>query len=98
MKTEIFKDYNDFLKRKNKDINGVSEEFAKAHPYYEADNETNTSCWECSDCSDCSWCVGCSHCYECEECFDCFDCFECFECYECKHLEQGRDLVKTDGA
>lgn len=54
MKTEIFKTYRDFLNREDKTLNGVSPEFAKKHPDYEKQNETNRGCWNCSDCSDCS--------------------------------------------
>ena len=38
-KTKIFNSYSEFLKREDKSINGVSPEFAEAHPDYEKDNE-----------------------------------------------------------
>ena len=41
MKTQIFKSYEDFLNRADKSLNGVSEDFAAAHPDFEKDNETN---------------------------------------------------------
>ncbi len=52
--TQIFKDYYEFSNRENKDINGVSESFAKNNPNWEKENETNKACWNCSRCSDCS--------------------------------------------
>lgn len=56
--TQIFKDYSEFLSRGDKAVNGVSEDFAKNHPGYEKENETNQGCWNCSDCSYCSGCSG----------------------------------------
>ena len=65
MKTEIFKTIEDFLKREDKDVNGVSEEFAKENPDYEKKNETNKACWNCSRSSDCYSSYGCYGCYSC---------------------------------
>ena len=73
MKTEIFKTIEDFLKREDKDVNGVSEEFAKENPDYEKKNETNKACWNCSRCSDCSDC--------CSDCYGCYGCYGCYRCY-----------------
>ena len=42
MKTEIFKDYEEFLNRKDRDINGVSQEFAERHEDYLKDNEVKS--------------------------------------------------------
>lgn len=62
MKTQIFESYSAFLSREDKDLNGVSKQFAESHPNYEVDNETNKACWNCSDCSGCSDCSDCSDC------------------------------------
>ena len=35
MKTEIFETFSNFLNRKDKDLNGVSPQFAKEHPDFE---------------------------------------------------------------
>ena len=75
MKTQIFKSYADFLKREDKEINGVDSEFANAHPNYEKENETNKRCFNCSNCSNCSRCSDCSDCYDCSNCSDCSDCY-----------------------
>lgn len=54
--TTIFKNYSEFLSRADKNVNGVSQEFADENPEFEKENETNKSCWNCSGCSDCSRC------------------------------------------
>lgn len=58
--TEKFSSYGDFLRRKDQTLNGVSPEFAQAHPNFAEENKSNEGCWDCSDCSDCSRCSGCS--------------------------------------
>jgi hypothetical protein len=60
MKTQIFNNYSDFLNREDKDLNGVSKEFAENNPNWESENETNDACWNCSDCWNCSNCSYCS--------------------------------------
>ena len=59
MKTQIFPTYADFLKREDKAVNGVSPEFAKNHPDYEKQNETNQACWDCKACEACKACGRC---------------------------------------
>ena len=51
MTTEIFETYEDFLKREDKKVNGVSAAFAENNPNWEEDNKTNIGCWNCSDCT-----------------------------------------------
>lgn len=82
MKTEIFKNYDEFLKRKDKDINGVSDGFAKSNPNYEEMNPTNKGCYDCSDCS------GCYRCY------DCSDCSGRYRCYYCSDKSEANKQVK----
>ena len=65
MKTQIFENYEAFLRRDDLKINGVSQVFATVHPNYEQQNETNEGCWNCSDCSRCSRCSRCSSCSRC---------------------------------
>ena len=62
MTTQIFESYSDFLRREDKNINGVDKDFANAYPNYEEQNETNNGCWNCSRCSGCSDCSDCSDC------------------------------------
>lgn len=83
MKTLIFESYSAFLDREDKEINGVSAEFAERVPNYEAQNETNKGCWNCSDCSRCSGCYGCYDCYGCSDCSDCSRCSRCSGCSGC---------------
>ena len=68
MKTEIFASYEEFLKREDKTVNGVSSLFAKYDPDYEESNNTNEGCWECIGCS---YCVNCAFCVFCSKCSDC---------------------------
>lgn len=65
MKTKIFKNYKDFLRREDKSINGVSPKFAKNHPSFEENNESNVGCWCCYRCDTCYGCKGCNDCYQC---------------------------------
>lgn len=62
MKTKIYKSYSQFLKRKDKTVNGVSPEFAENYPNYSDMNVTNKGCWNCRYCSDCSSCIDCIDC------------------------------------
>ena len=85
--TRIYKSYDDFLNRENKEENGVSEGFAKRHPDFEEDNKLNEGCWDCDDChgcddcDDCHDCHGCHGCYNCHGCHDCDNCDNCTDCY-----------------
>lgn len=56
-----------FLNREDKTANGVSPEFAEKYPDFEAQNETNSGCWNCSSCISCSSCSSCSFCSSCSE-------------------------------
>lgn len=62
MTTVIFKDFSDFTKRKDKTVNGVSEDFAKENTDFENDNATNKGCWNCTDCTRCKSCTDCEGC------------------------------------
>ncbi|MGI4873162.1 MAG: hypothetical protein ACRYFX_18535 [Janthinobacterium lividum] len=62
MATQIFFTYLEFLRREDKNMNGVSPAFAERHADYEAQNETNRGCYDCSGCSRCSRCSGCYGC------------------------------------
>lgn len=81
-RTEIFKDYKDFLKRKDRKLNGVTKEFAEKYPDYEKQNETNMGCFNCIGCTRCRTCVNCQFCDLCR--CSCIDCVECYDCYSCK--------------
>ena len=87
--TQIFNSYEDFLKRGDGRINGVSLAFSQVHEDWEEMNETNNGCWNCSDCSYCSHCSYCSDCYLCSWCSwcsccsNCSDCSTCSDCYRC---------------
>lgn len=85
MKTRIYKSYAHFLKRKNKEDNGVSPEFAAQNPNFKQDNLSNKGCYDCSDCTDCHGCSGCHGCSDCSDCSGCYDCSGCHGCYDCSH-------------
>lgn len=102
MKTEIYKSYEDFLKRVDKKENGVSTDFAAKHPNFEEQNKTNTGCWNCYDCSWCENCYACDHCESCKSCDHsnhlnacsycswceyCKSCTSCNYCSACKSCE-----------
>ena len=70
MNTKIFKSYDEFLNRKDKSLNGVSEGFSKNNPNYLIENKTNVGCWNCSHCDDCSGCFDCDDCSALVHCFD----------------------------
>jgi hypothetical protein len=91
MKTLIFNSYNEFLKRPDKLINGVSQDFANENPKYEAMNETNKACWNCSSCYDCSYCSSCYDCSSCSSCYDCSYCSSCSSCYDCSYCSSCYD-------
>lgn len=76
-RTKIFKSRAKFIRRSDQDVNGVSEEFAAAHPDYAEQNKTNYGCWNCSGCTDCMDCRGCINCSDCRRCIDCTDCSVC---------------------
>ena len=87
MKTQIFKTYNDFLKRKDKYVNGVSLEFTKENSNYENDNTNNIGCWNCMGCKECNWCKWCVECEGCKECNWCRGCYWCEECKGCLYCK-----------
>lgn len=64
MKTEIYENYDAFLGREDKSLNGVTQRFVDANPAW-AEERRNKGCWNCYHCSDCSDCSGCSGCYRC---------------------------------
>jgi hypothetical protein len=66
--TLIFKNYEEFLTRTDKSVNGVSEEFANLHPNWDEQNLTNEGCWNCLSCENCIECSECENCIECSEC------------------------------
>jgi len=74
MNTKIFKNYDDFFERQDKNINGVSEEFAKKFPNYVEMNQTNTKCWNCYNCKNCIECFECQNCAGCKYCTNCTHC------------------------
>lgn len=89
-KTLVFKTFEEFKARKDKEVNGVSPEFAAMHPNFEADNEYNIGCWNCLDsiyCMDCTMLVSCT------DCSSCHDSKRLNACHGCRRSENLRDLI-----
>lgn len=82
-RTQIFTDYEAFLAREDKDVNGVSPEHAEAVPNWEEDNKTNKGCWDCDNCTSCELCVECRYCTDCVSCSKCVECEDCSDCEHC---------------
>lgn len=73
-KTLIYDTYEDFLRRGDKSLNGVSQEFAEQNEFYAVMNRSNKGCWNCIDCMCCVDCRECTHCNNCTNCDSCEDC------------------------
>jgi hypothetical protein len=85
MKTEIFPNYDAFLARPDKAVNGVSPEFAAENPSY-GEERNNSGCYDCSRCSDCSDCSDCYNCSDCSGCSGCSGCYDCSRCSRCSDM------------
>jgi hypothetical protein len=99
MKTEIFASYSAFSERTNKAVNGVTAEFADAHPSW-AEDRGNQACWNCLSCSDCRSCTGCSDCsacWNCRSCTGCFGCGNCSDCLSCSDCTECTDCTECSG-
>lgn len=83
MATQIFNSYSEFLSREDETVNGVSAEFAAKNAAWEAENKTNSGCYDCSGCSDC---------YRCYRCSGCSGCYGCYDCYRLKEVSKEGSL------
>jgi len=90
MATQIFKNYKEFTNRKDKSINGVTQEFVDVHPNFEADNITNVGCFNCDRCDYCNYCDNCYNCNYSNYCDYCNDCNGCYHCYRHNGLSNGQ--------
>jgi len=97
--TRIFKNLANFKRfcKENPEYkgNGFDRNFIKSNPKYEAENETNTLCFNCKGCTNCFGCcfcknsnslTNCSRCNVCTTCIDCHNCAlcgNCIQCYDC---------------
>jgi len=96
-KIQIFENYEEFCNRKDKTINGVSQQFL------DGNNRTLETlnlrycmgcynCYECFNCDDCIYCVKCKNCKNCGRCCDCENCYNCELCCDCRHLKYCIDV------
>lgn len=71
MNYKIYKSYEDFINREDKNLNGFTIEFL-----HQIDGDVNLTdsigCWNCIDCTECTNCVNCVRCSKCTNCNDCF--------------------------
>lgn len=91
-KTVVFYSYKDFLKRKDKSINGVSEYMAKKYPDYRKDNSTNKGCWDCRKCRNCT---DCTDCWYARNSYKCFKCSYSSNLKYCSEVHSSHDCVKV---
>ena len=89
--TEIFEDFGAFKERKNKDLNGVSVEFAEKYPDYKEMNSTNKGCW---DCAYSMYCDTCMQCFYSVELTMCIQCAYCKNCNFCAHYRNRIGVTK----
>lgn len=95
-RTEIFETKFDFEQRENKEINGVSPEFAKENKNWRSINENNEGCWNCFNCCYCSNCSDCTYSNRLSFCDDChysYNCFKCVNCHYCEHCFKCNDSM-----
>jgi len=95
-KTQIFETYDQFQNRKDKSVNGVSPEFARAYPNWRQMNETNAGCWNCVNCKGCSDCINCDRCNDCVNCYGCGWCTDCDNCTDCNHCANCDYCINCD--
>ena len=90
-KTQIFANYEEFLARIDKSINGVSQKFANENPNWDEQNSTNKGCWNCLNCKNCENCIECNSCENCIECSECSECSKCNRCKRCIKCDECDD-------
>lgn len=74
METKIFKNYEEFFKREDIGINGVTKEFAEKHNINLEEDEDNYGCWNCLRCGDTAYANNCTNCSNCDNCKNCEYC------------------------
>ena len=84
-KTQIFENYESFLNRDDKSINGVTEDFVKKHGIDLDVDNGNYGCWNCKDCRYCEYCKDCMGCFNCKDCNDCYECYQCYDWEACEN-------------
>ena len=75
-KIQIFKNYEEFLIREDRYVNGVTQDFlTKNNLTLETLCLVNCKgCWNCIDCENCENCTECIHCTDCLDCASCIGC------------------------
>ena len=95
--TKIFKNYQEFLSRTDKSVNGISQKFADENPKWKEQNSTNKGCWNCDRCMNCSGCSDCIDCIYCRNCSGCSDCIDYSDCSDCIDSSHCMDCIGCSG-
>ncbi len=95
--TLVFTNFEEFSKREDLTVNGVSPEFIRAHPDYQAENSSNTGCWNCAECTHCMECQLCDSCTNCTGCNSCEACTDCNYCNYSDNLVGKEDQHEESG-
>ena len=72
--TKIYANYEDFCKREDKSLNGMTIKTRDELLKNCGKNDTNTACRGCWNCIACSYCDDCIRCTGCEACVNCRYC------------------------
>lgn len=100
MKTLLFLSYKHFLRRTDKNVNGILIKGNNiSYNEYEAefeDNSTNKGCWECRGCTNCTDCVNCRECTYCVNLKNSIDCEFIDGGDGCSHCSSCRDIKFSD--
>ena len=81
-KIQIFKDYDEFLNRSDKSVNGVTQKFLDEN-YLILEHLQLKNC------------IGCFNCFNCKDCINCKDCLNCEDCKDCNHQVKQKGLTSN---
>ena len=84
----IYRDYEDFQNRLDKNINGVTQDFYDSNRG-KISLPNSYGCWNCNKCNNCYDCVNC---YNCEVCLGCENCKNCIGLIEEKDLDGNEEF------
>ena len=87
-----FKNYDEWLDRKDKSINGYKKGNTSAK---NAKLINCVGCWNCVDCKDCDNCEDSIGCSGCTDCSGCVDCSKCIGCHNCTNLKGRSNMFNS---
>lgn len=83
---KIYSSYEEFLKREDKNINGVTQDFYDSFKG-KISLKNSYGCWNCNKCYNC---------YDCVNCYNCEVCLQCENCKNCIGLIEEKDVDGND--